>query len=181
MLTISCAACRCKRNIVPLMLEGFDFNTPAVANQLTGTLAVLKGYNALPVSPEYVDASMERLCTQFLNVPLHAVRHPLSVSAQETATAQEREAGMTSVFLEEELAAKQWFAQVGPIAAAAALLSRGSERHAKGDLKKAIYDYTESIRLNPTAAAFLKRGQVRQTLGELEKALQDYNEASRLV
>ena len=33
-----------QRNIVPLMLEGFDFGTPTIANQLTGTLAELKGY-----------------------------------------------------------------------------------------------------------------------------------------
>jgi hypothetical protein len=35
-------AIECKRNIVPLMLEGFSFGTPAIANQLTGTLANLK-------------------------------------------------------------------------------------------------------------------------------------------
>jgi hypothetical protein len=34
------------RNIVPLMLEGFDFSTHAIANQLTGKLALLKSYNA---------------------------------------------------------------------------------------------------------------------------------------
>jgi hypothetical protein len=28
-----------QRNIVPLMLEGFDFGTPKIASQLTGTLA----------------------------------------------------------------------------------------------------------------------------------------------
>ena len=31
-----------QRNIVPLMLEGFDFGTPKIASQLTGTLAALK-------------------------------------------------------------------------------------------------------------------------------------------
>src|SRR5215471_12071508 len=33
------------RNIVPLLLEGFDFTTPAIASQLTGKLAKLKQYN----------------------------------------------------------------------------------------------------------------------------------------
>ena len=42
-----------RRNIVPLMLEGFDFGTPGIANQLTGTLAALKHYNALSIPPEY--------------------------------------------------------------------------------------------------------------------------------
>src|SRR5690349_23923430 len=31
-----------KRNIVPLMLEGFDFGAPAIASKLTGRLASLK-------------------------------------------------------------------------------------------------------------------------------------------
>jgi hypothetical protein len=31
-----------KRNIVPLMLEGFDYGSPAIARQLTDKLAVLK-------------------------------------------------------------------------------------------------------------------------------------------
>src|SRR5215831_15662934 len=34
-----------QRNIVPVMLEGFDFGTASIASQLTGTLAVLKHYN----------------------------------------------------------------------------------------------------------------------------------------
>ena len=39
-----------KRNIVPLMLEGFDFGSPGIAEQLVGgTLAPLKSYNALRV------------------------------------------------------------------------------------------------------------------------------------
>src|ERR1022692_1590974 len=41
-----------ERNIVPLMLEGFDFGTPTIANQLTGTLAALKHYNGLSIPPE---------------------------------------------------------------------------------------------------------------------------------
>ena len=53
-----------KRNIVPLMLEGFDFGTPAIANQLTGKLAALKKYNALDVPASYFMEAMERLREQ---------------------------------------------------------------------------------------------------------------------
>src|ERR1700674_2085610 len=42
-----------ERNIVPLMLEGFNFGTPGIASQLTGKLEPLKRYNALPVPAEY--------------------------------------------------------------------------------------------------------------------------------
>ena len=48
-----------QRNVVPLMLEGFDFGTPAIANQLTGKLAALKSYNALRVPAEYFGEAMD--------------------------------------------------------------------------------------------------------------------------
>lgn len=49
------------RNVVPLMLEGFDFGTPSVAERLTGTLAPLKRYNGLPVASDSHDDVQERL------------------------------------------------------------------------------------------------------------------------
>src|SRR5437016_1929904 len=52
------AALESQRNIVPLMLEGFDFSTPGIANQLTGRMAALKRYNALRVPAEYFDDAM---------------------------------------------------------------------------------------------------------------------------
>jgi hypothetical protein len=50
-----------KRNIVPLMLEGFDFSTPSIASQLTGKLAALKRYNALDIPARYFEAAMSLL------------------------------------------------------------------------------------------------------------------------
>src|SRR6478752_10826127 len=50
-----------RRNIVPLMLEGFDFNSPAIAKQLTGKLALLQRYAALSVPAEFFAEAMERL------------------------------------------------------------------------------------------------------------------------
>src|ERR1700676_677651 len=72
----------CQRNIVPLFLEGFDFNTPAIAANLTGKLAALRHYNGMGVPVEYFDAAMAKLCDKFLNVPLEAVLHPASNIAQ---------------------------------------------------------------------------------------------------
>src|SRR5689334_23814745 len=43
------------RNIVPLMLEGFDFCAPKISEQLTGSLEALKRYNGLPITPEFFD------------------------------------------------------------------------------------------------------------------------------
>jgi TIR domain len=81
-----------KRNIVPLMLAGFDFGTPAIAGQLTGKLAVLARYNALEIPPPFFREAMDRLRDRYLNVPVDAVLHPLSLSAQQTATEQQHQA-----------------------------------------------------------------------------------------
>jgi hypothetical protein len=47
------AALYSQRNIVPLMLAGFDFGTPAIASRLTGKLAALKQYNGLAIPQGY--------------------------------------------------------------------------------------------------------------------------------
>ncbi len=98
-----------QRNIVPLMLEGFDFGTPKIASQLTGTLAALKHYNGLSIPPEYFLEAMERLRGRYLNVPLAAVLHPASPSAQRAATEQKAAAHAAPAVQEEELTAQQWF------------------------------------------------------------------------
>jgi diguanylate cyclase (GGDEF)-like protein len=78
----------CRRNIVPLFMEGFDFGAPAIAPHLTGKLAALKRYNGVSVPDEYFHAAMEKLCAKFLNVPLEAVLHPASAPAREAAKEQ---------------------------------------------------------------------------------------------
>jgi hypothetical protein len=85
-----------RRNIVPLMLEGFDFDTPAIAAQLTGKLAALKRYNALRVPVEYFEEAMIRLRGKYLNVPLDAVLHQVSGFAQQAAKEQQTAAATAS-------------------------------------------------------------------------------------
>ncbi len=65
-----------RRNIVPIALPGFDFVSPAIERQLTGKIALLRRYNALPVSREFFNAAIDRLCEKYLNVPLDEVQHP---------------------------------------------------------------------------------------------------------
>jgi hypothetical protein len=88
------AALDSQRNIVPLMLAGFDFGTPAIASQLTGKLAALKEYNGLEIPKGYFSPAMERLRNKFLSVPVDAVLHSASVSAQQAATEQKDKATM---------------------------------------------------------------------------------------
>jgi hypothetical protein len=83
-----------QRNIVPLMLDGFKFDTPDLGNQLTGRLEALKQYNGLEIPAIFFAEAMDRLRTKFLNVPIDSVLHSASVSAQEIATEQKGRAEM---------------------------------------------------------------------------------------
>jgi tetratricopeptide (TPR) repeat protein len=188
-----------KRNIVPLMLEGFDFGTPRIASQLTGELAALRSYNGLSIPPEYFMEAMGKLRDKFLNVPLAAVLHPVPRSAQRATTEQKEAARAAPAVQEEELTAQQWFERgFAAIDAderlrfyneairlkpdyAEALNNRGIVRYRKGDLEGALQDHNEAVRLMPDSAeAFNNRGNVLRARGNLEGALQDCNEAIRL-
>ncbi|HEY3476910.1 MAG TPA: TIR domain-containing protein [Anaerolineales bacterium] len=72
-----------KRNIIPLMLEGFNFSSPSISKYLTGKLAALKKYNGLNVPADYFEAAMVKLRNDFLTIPLNAVLHPISDSVQD--------------------------------------------------------------------------------------------------
>jgi hypothetical protein len=83
------AAIEGRRNVVPLMLQGFSFSSPAVVNNLTGKLEALSRYNGLEVPYPYFDEAMKRLRQRHLNVPLDTVLHPASAVAVQTAKAQQ--------------------------------------------------------------------------------------------
>jgi tetratricopeptide (TPR) repeat protein len=188
-----------KRNIVPLMLEGFDFGTPSIANQLTGKLEALKSYNALNVPADYFTEAMGRLRQHYLNVPLKAVLHPASLPAQRATKRQQVAADTAPKVLEKELTAQQWFERgfdtkdldekvrfysqairLKPDFAVA-FVNRGNARKAKGDLEGALQDYNEAIRFKPDyALALNNRGATRKEKGDLDGALQDYDQAIRL-
>ncbi len=71
-----------KRNIVPLFFKGFRFGAPSVTEKLTGNLKNLSRYNGLNVHEDYFDEAMDRLRTQYLNIPLETVLHPVSMEVQ---------------------------------------------------------------------------------------------------
>src|SRR5262245_57279698 len=188
-----------KRNIVPLMFEGFDFGAPAIAPHLTGRLADLKSYNGLNVPADYFEAAMERLRTKWLNVALDAVLHPPSLTASQAVTQQQAAAAAASPVRQEELTAEQWFERgVGASDPdekircyneairlnpdlAEAYNNRAIARGAKGDRDGALRDYGEAIRLKPDLAeAYNNRGNARRAKGDLDGALRDYDEAIRL-
>lgn len=158
-------ALEARRNIVPVMLEGFDFAMPGIARQLTGTLAPLKSYHALRIPSEYFEEAMERMRTKWLSVALTGVLHPASLSAVIAAKNQQTAAAAAPQVAEEKLTAQEWFER--------AIYS--------SDPKEKIALYDQAIRLNPDFAdAFFHRGTARKTNGDLAGAHQDYDEAIRL-
>ena len=194
------AALEHRRNIVPLMLEGFDFATPSIGSHLIGTLAPLKNYNGLKVLVEYFNEAMSRLRAQHLNVEVGAVLHPPSTAASEAATAQRAAAatatGAATEGLTAELLVERGFEATDPDTKisyyteairlkpdlAAAYNNRGNVRREKGDLDGALADYAEAILLDPQiAAAYSNRGLVRhEQKGDVDGALADFAEAIRL-
>jgi hypothetical protein len=100
------AALDSQRNIVPLMFAGFDFGTPAIGSQLTGKLAALKSYNGIEIpKARFFSSEMERLRDKFLNVPVDAVLHPASASAQQVAKEQKDKA--TTVLWDKSLTTRR--------------------------------------------------------------------------
>jgi tetratricopeptide (TPR) repeat protein len=162
------AALDSHRNIVPLMLENFDFNSPSIANQLTGKLAALKHYNGLRVPVDYFWDAMDRLRERYLDVPLDAVLHPASSFAMHAANDHQIAAKSTQAVQDRELVAQRWFEQA-------------FESQTRGDLDGALRNYNEAINLKPDyAEAYRNRALVRSLKGDVDGAKGDSDEATRL-
>ena len=71
-----------KRNIIPLLFDGFNFGSPAIIEKLTGKLEAIPRYNALDIPSGYFMEAMERLRRRYLNIPLEAVTHPVSTEVR---------------------------------------------------------------------------------------------------
>jgi lipoprotein NlpI len=189
-----------KRNIVPVFLEGFDFGSPSISKYLTGKLATLKKYNGQNVPAGFFDEAMGKIREKFLNVPLDAVLHPVSVTVQKEVKKQQVSASEATQIKEKELTAQEWYEKgfrlddnsdeeiycyteairIKPDYAEA-YYNRGIARKAKGDLDGAIKDYTEAIRIKPDhASAYINRGSARREKGDLDGAIKDYTEAIRI-
>ena len=98
-----------KRNIIPLMMESFDFGSPSAQEALTGKLASLSSYNGLKLVPEYIFAGMEKL-RRFLNVELEPVRQlRLSVAVKEDTKKRQNKANQEPEVEEKSLTAEEWF------------------------------------------------------------------------
>jgi tetratricopeptide (TPR) repeat protein len=192
-------AIRLRRNIVPLMLEGFEFTSAGIEKYLVGNLATLSKYNAIRIHVDYFAEAMERLRAKFLNVATEAVPHPASPTAQRSARAQQTAASGATAVEESKLTAEELFEKANQTSDlqekvrlnteairsmpgyAFAFHNRGSVRWQLHDYEGAWRDYTEAIRLNPElAATYLCRGNLLLECNDSDLAIKDYDEAIRL-
>jgi len=85
-----------KRNIVPLLFDGFTFQAPIATQRLQGSLAPLRRYQALEVPDNYFDDAMSRLRNKYLAVAVETVVHTASKHAQQIAEEQNVAASMAT-------------------------------------------------------------------------------------
>ncbi len=154
-----------KRNIVPLMLESFDFGSPSTTKALTGKLEKLKKYNGLRVHSDYFFEGMGRLREQFLNVSLDAVVHPISEAAKPITEEHQIAASEATPVEKEQLSAQEWY-------------ERGIVLGDDGNFDEAIRCFTEAIRLKPDfPEAINNRGVARKKKGDIDGAIADFTRA----
>lgn len=154
-----------KRNIVPLMMEGFDFGSPLVTQALTGKLATLSSKNGLPIYAAYFFEGMEKLRNRYLNVAVENIHiHALTTDAQKFTETMKVAANQAPSIATKELTAQEWF-------------ERGYKFQEAKNLEEAIRCYTEAIRLEPGfLEAYGNRGNVFIDKGEADSAIADYNQ-----
>ena len=161
-----------ERNIVPLMMEGFDFGSSTVAQILTGKLASLRRKNGLRIVPDYFNEAMKRLRKEYLNLALEDVRlYPLSAETTNATESEKVAANEAAPVKAVNLTAEEWF-------------ERGYAFQNDKNFDEAIRCYTEATRLGidnaNLAMTYNNRGAAHRDNHDLQGALYDLNEAIHL-
>jgi len=157
-------AMQARRNIVPLMFEGFDFGE---SNQfLAGDLMPkLPEYNGLPVYWAYFDEAMTRLHERYLNVDVESVLHPAFEDESEQLAEIQQLAEEKPMPSESELQAQQHY-------------ENGILSHRQSQYDDAIAHYTKAIEKDAQfVEAYLRRGHTYWMMDEYDKANADYQQA----
>jgi TPR repeat protein len=133
-------ALEAKRNIVPLLLDGFSLAAPNAVQRLEGALEPLRRYQALTIPNDFFDEAMERLRRKYLAIEIDAVLHPVSAHARRVALEQRVVAAKATDTAHAELDAPTGAAEQ---AALAVDYHHGRNGHAK-DEAKAVKWYRKS-------------------------------------
>ncbi len=156
-----------QRNIIPIMVDEFKFDTKT-KKYLTGKLEQLPKFNGLHLPYDFFDAAMERLRERYLKLPVYVevIPPPIGdIAAVERAVA---EVAAELKPTREQLSAEEYF-------------NRAFEKYEAKDYSGAIADYDKAIELDPqNAFAYYNRGTARKDKGDMDGAIADFNRAIEL-
>lgn len=171
-----------KRNIIPVIEEGFTFETECA--YLTGKLSELSRYNAVKLVHEYFDPAMEMLRTRFLKIPIENI--PITpTSAAEHTVIEEKKAAIDIEENDPAAAVQRIVDEVNsrPLTRAVSLWDR-TQAEAQFQLSgnaATIEKLTQILKLDPRHdGAYYFRGNARIDKGDLDGAIADYTQAIRL-
>ncbi|HCR72311.1 MAG TPA: hypothetical protein DIW23_12760 [Anaerolineae bacterium] len=156
-----------KRNIVPILIEGFKFGDPHIEKHLTGNLKFLKRYQGLevPMNLTYFKYAMKDLRERYLNIELDSVIHPFSSKGQKLFNKQKAFVKKVRQVKQKELTAQKFFEQ-------------GFVFYESKKYNEAINSYTKAIKLIPGyAGAYNNRGNIFSLINKADNAMADYTKA----
>ena len=158
-----------KRNVIPLLFEGFSFDD--VKDYLVSDwLKMLPDYNGLRIPDDYFDEAMARLCgTRYLDRDVETVLHPVAAQAAKAALAAQKQVDEAPAPTPEQLEAEKLFE------------SGFRKSRLLTDFDGAIEDFTRVISLRPNDTdAYHRRGRAFWNKGDTGKALHDLETALKL-
>lgn len=151
-----------KRNIVPLMFDGFNFSD--AEKYLSPRMNVLPSYNGQNVPDEFFDEAMLKVRKK-IDIALEMILHPVMPQIAALVAEVQAETVATDAPTDAQREAEAWF-------------ERGFKSGKTQNMDKAIKEFTEAIRLNPKyALAYLYRGMTYSKKGDPIKALEEFNSA----
>ncbi len=197
------AAIDAGRNIIPLVMEGFDAKNPSVQKAFSGKLTALKDYSGLRLYSEYFFAGMEKLRERCLSTLYNEETLPPFSAPVVEKTLREKEAAESAPPVQmKELVTEEWFERGVAFAQhevwtdaihaftealrartdyAEAYYRRGGARRCEGDFEGAIGDFDQTLRFKPEfTQAYLGRGIVHSDEGKFQRAVADFNQALKI-
>ncbi len=158
-----------KRNVIPLLFEGFKFED--VQHYLVSDwLKMLPNYNGLRIPDDFFEEAMDRLRgNRYMDRDVETVLHPVAAQAAQAAQATQAKADAAPAPTPEQLEAERLFE------------SGYRKSRLLSDYGGAIESFTRVISLRPNDAdAYHWRGRAKINMGDNEGALQDLRKAIQL-
>ena len=158
------------RNVVPLLLEGFSYESPSISQYLTGKLESLREFQSLEVPPLLFRLVMQELRDRYLNIDS---KQAIEIHKRSTQATQATQSQQNAIDDEPTVEMKLLSADV--------LFERGYEHQLMGKYDAALECYTEVIKMRPDyTRSYARRGLIYKQMGDEQAAEQDFLHAIRL-